>query len=156
MADVRETRVTWLVEPLRVGAVQKFSGTLNHKSKAPTTRLAATVNTFVHFVYQFFLFFKNPFNLPLAACGMLGILLHLIQMRKPMLRQTVATRRVAWSPGSKLNGLGHKVFGGIGLLKGQPGWTGTVGLVRRGGVQWVWCGKAGAAWCGVGGCGEEG
>ncbi|KAJ7852902.1 kinase-like domain-containing protein [Mycena olivaceomarginata] len=53
MADVRETGVAWLVEPLRVGAVQKFSGTLNHKSKAPTTRLAATVNTFVHFVYHF-------------------------------------------------------------------------------------------------------
>ncbi|KAF8137904.1 kinase-like domain-containing protein, partial [Mycena galopus ATCC 62051] len=45
--------VTWLVEPLRVGAVQKFSGTLNHKSKASTTRLTATVNTFVHFVYHF-------------------------------------------------------------------------------------------------------
>jgi hypothetical protein len=53
MADVRETGVTWLIEPLRVGAVQKFSGTLNHKSKAPTTRLAATVNTFIHFVYHF-------------------------------------------------------------------------------------------------------
>ncbi|KAJ7863752.1 hypothetical protein B0H14DRAFT_3606702 [Mycena olivaceomarginata] len=53
MADVRETGVAWLIEPLRVGAVQKFSGTLNHKSKAPTTRLAATVNTFIHFVYHF-------------------------------------------------------------------------------------------------------
>ncbi|KAJ7047962.1 kinase-like domain-containing protein, partial [Mycena alexandri] len=53
MADVRKTGVAWLVEPLRVGAVQKFSGTLNHKSKAPTTRLAATVNTFIHFVYHF-------------------------------------------------------------------------------------------------------
>ncbi|KAJ7019366.1 kinase-like domain-containing protein, partial [Mycena alexandri] len=53
MADVCKTGVAWLVEPLRVGAVQKFSGTLNHKSKAPTTRLTATVNTFVHFVYHF-------------------------------------------------------------------------------------------------------
>ncbi|KAJ7328316.1 kinase-like domain-containing protein [Mycena albidolilacea] len=52
MADVCETGVTRLVEPLRVGAVQKFSGTLNHKSKAPT-RLTATVNTFIHFVYHF-------------------------------------------------------------------------------------------------------
>ncbi|KAJ7364759.1 kinase-like domain-containing protein [Mycena albidolilacea] len=52
MADVRETGVAWLVEPLHVGAVQKFSGTLNHKSKALTTRLAATINTFVNFVYH--------------------------------------------------------------------------------------------------------
>ncbi|KAJ7691254.1 hypothetical protein B0H14DRAFT_2652096 [Mycena olivaceomarginata] len=37
MADVRETGVAWLVEPLHVGAVQKFSGTLNDKSKAHTT-----------------------------------------------------------------------------------------------------------------------
>ncbi|KAJ7326206.1 kinase-like domain-containing protein [Mycena albidolilacea] len=53
MANVCETGVAWLIEPLHVGAIQKFSGTLNHKLKAPTTRLAATVNTFIHFVYHF-------------------------------------------------------------------------------------------------------
>ncbi|KAJ7124836.1 kinase-like domain-containing protein [Mycena crocata] len=53
MQAARETGITWLVEPLHAGSVQKFSGTLARKSQLPTTRLAATVDAFVHFVYYF-------------------------------------------------------------------------------------------------------
>ncbi|KAJ7207005.1 kinase-like domain-containing protein [Mycena haematopus] len=49
--SVRETGITWLIEPLRAGSVLKFSGTLNRKAQMPTSRLAATVDAFIHFVY---------------------------------------------------------------------------------------------------------
>ncbi|KAJ7861058.1 hypothetical protein B0H13DRAFT_1900688 [Mycena leptocephala] len=42
--------ITWLVEPLRAGSVQKFSGTLNRKSEAPTS---ASIDAFIHFVYYY-------------------------------------------------------------------------------------------------------
>ncbi|KAF8205204.1 kinase-like domain-containing protein [Mycena galopus ATCC 62051] len=34
-------------------SVQKFSGTLNRKSQEPTSRLAATIDAFTHFVYYY-------------------------------------------------------------------------------------------------------
>ncbi|KAF8183566.1 kinase-like domain-containing protein [Mycena galopus ATCC 62051] len=50
---VRTAGITWLVEPLRAGSVQKFSGTLNRNYQPPTSRLAATVDAFIHFVYYY-------------------------------------------------------------------------------------------------------
>src|ERR1700761_4445100 len=53
--SARTNGVDWLLEPLRRGTVHKWCGTLANEGRlgAPTGKLAATVDAFIHFEYEY-------------------------------------------------------------------------------------------------------